>query len=84
MRTSERLHVLHGHAQHRQLVQLAGHGVAGGHQGGQLVDEAVHLVPAPLLDLAVRLSVEGEKPTDGESAILLADIQNPQKKKTEK
>ena len=55
--TSEGLHVLDGHAQHRQLVQFAGHGVAGGHQRGQLVDEAVHFVPAPLLDLTVSLSV---------------------------
>lgn len=58
MLTSERLHVLHSHAQDRQLVQLAGHGVTGGHQRRQLVDETVHLVPATLLDLAVSLSAE--------------------------
>lgn len=57
--TSQGLHVLHRHAQHRQLVQFAGHGVAGGHQRRQLVDEAVHLVPAPLLNLAVGLSAGG-------------------------
>lgn len=53
--------MLHGHAQDRQLVQLAGHGVTGGHQRRQLVDEAVHLVPATLLDLAVRLSAKERK-----------------------
>jgi len=47
--------VLHGHAQDGQLVQLAGHGVAGGHQRRELVDEAVHLVPPPLLDLTMGL-----------------------------
>lgn len=53
--------MLHGHAQHRQLVQLARHGVTGGHQRRQLVDEAVHLVPPALLDLAVGLSAAAER-----------------------
>lgn len=60
MQTSECLHVLDSHAQHRQLVQLARHGVAGGHQRRELVDEAVHLVPATLLYLAVSFPAEGE------------------------
>lgn len=57
--------MLDSHAQDRQLVQLAGHGVAGGHQRRQLVDEAVHLVAATLLNLAVGLSdgtSEGKSP----------------------
>lgn len=53
--------MLDSHAQHGQLVQLAGHGVAGGHQRGQLVDEAVHLVPPPLLNLTVSLPGEGDR-----------------------
>lgn len=56
--TSECLHVLDSHAQDGQLVQLPGHGVTGGHQWRQLVNEAVHLVPATLLNLAVSLSAE--------------------------
>lgn len=59
--TSKCLHVLDSHAQDSQLVQLTGHGITGGYQRRQLVDEAVHLVPATLLDLAVSLSVEEEE-----------------------
>lgn len=53
--TTKCFHVLDSHPEHGELVQLAGHGVARGHQRGQLVNEAVHLIPAPLLDLAVSL-----------------------------
>lgn len=53
--TAKCFHVLDSHPEHGELVQLAGHGVARGHQRGQLVDETVHLIPAPLLDLAVSL-----------------------------
>lgn len=53
--TTKCFHVLDSHPEHGELVQLAGHGVARGHQRGQLVYETVHLIPAPLLDLAVSL-----------------------------
>lgn len=51
--------VLHSHAEDSQLVQLTGQGAAGGYHGGQLVNEVVHLVSPPLLDLAVRFSTKG-------------------------
>lgn len=56
--------MLDSHAQDRELVQLAGHGVTGGHQGRELVDEAVHLVPPTLLNLAVSLPVGRARGTD--------------------
>ena len=49
------LHVLHGEAQDGQLVRLAGHLLAGGDDVAELLDVGVHLVPPPLLDLAVVL-----------------------------
>lgn len=52
-RTFEGLEVLHGHAQHSEFVELAGHGVTRGNHGRQLVDQVVHLVPPPFLNLAV-------------------------------
>lgn len=61
--TSERLHVLDSHPEDCQFIQLAGHGIAGGHQWRQLIDEAVHLVSATFLNLAMSLSVQ-EKTSD--------------------
>lgn len=55
--TPHALHVLHGHPEHRQLVQLPGHGVTHGYHAGQFRDVRVHLVPTPFLDLAVVVPV---------------------------
>ena len=52
----DRLEVLHGQPEHRQLVHLPRHRLAGGDHRAQLADVGVHLVPPPLLDLAVVLS----------------------------
>ena len=56
--TTDRLQVLNGHPQNGQFVQFVGHGDAHGHDAGQFRDVRVHLVPAPLLDLAVVLPNE--------------------------
>lgn len=54
--TFERLEVLNGLAEHRDLVHLAA--VAGRDHGGELIDEAVHFLPPPLLGQAVWLPAD--------------------------
>lgn len=57
----EGFQVLHGLSQDRQLVELLSHGLSrltGRDHGGQLLDEAVHLVPPPFLDLVVRFPAD--------------------------
>lgn len=91
--TTKCFHVLDSHPEHGELVQLAGHGVACGHQRGQLVNEAVHLIPAPLLDLAVSLPAHThthkaghvkhmgqcpKQPSQGEGATLLSSWKGQQ------
>lgn len=68
--TSKRFDVLHSHAQHGELVQLARHRLAHGYQRRHLADVHVHLVPAPLLDLAVVLPAMGQHPCHPVLAIL--------------
>lgn len=65
--TTKCFHVLDSHPEHGELVQLAGHGVARRHQRGQLVDETVHLIPPPLLDLTVSLPARTRTNTEQES-----------------
>lgn len=48
--------MLNGLAEHCDLVHLAA--VAGRDHGGELIDEAVHFLPPPLLNLAVRLPAD--------------------------
>lgn len=47
--------MLHGLPQDGEFVEFASEGLTGGDHGSQLVDEVVHLIPPPLLDLPVRL-----------------------------
>lgn len=58
--------MLYSHPQHRQFVQFAGHGVAGGDQRRQLIDETVHFISAPLLNLTVGFSVEEQEKKGGD------------------
>lgn len=50
--------MLHSHTQHSEFVELAGHRVTCGNHGRQLVDQVIHLVPPPFLDLAVRFPMD--------------------------
>lgn len=56
--TFERFKVLHCLPENSELVHFTAHALAGGDHGGQLVNEIVHFIPPPLLNLAVRLSVD--------------------------
>ena len=51
--TSEVLHVIYGHLQHRQLVKLTGNSATRWYHLGQLSHVAVHTLPASLLHLTM-------------------------------
>lgn len=49
--------MLHSLPEHSEFVKFSSHGLTGRDHGGQLVDEIVHFIPPPLLNLAVRRPV---------------------------
>ena len=57
MVTFEGFQMLHGLPQHSEFVKFTSHGLTGGDHGRQLINEVVHFIPPPLLNLAVRFPV---------------------------
>lgn len=49
--------MLYSLPQHSEFVKLSSHGLTGRDHGRQLVNEVVHFIPPPLLNLTVRLPV---------------------------
>lgn len=50
--------MLYSLPQHSEFVKFTRNGLTGGDHGRQLVNEVVHFVPPPLLNLAVRFPVD--------------------------
>lgn len=55
--TFEGFQVLHSLPQHSEFVELSSHGLTGRDHGSQLINQIVHFVSPPLLNLTVRLPV---------------------------